>query len=313
MFNCVSCFLVKKHAAFKWKDAICGFPVSPGSAEALVKLGWKIKYILIAYFLCNICAKNCRNRTVYVNIIANCKGRTFFWDTVYIFALWFLSFFFFSSPNLSGHRLDVYHTSTHGVALSANLECRSEMCCTRLAGNAGPKKLPKIRHLGTIAQLCRAISSWLRDVLTVGKSLLNSNISPSKFHRVSSLGSVTAQHSSSGRQPNFAVLNRGCHLYLAGRPSRWVLAHILVSVVKSSLQLSVAYYFYWHELCMIDSYFLLCIFLCVFKMNFCYIFDCWIVFFSTSLLVPHSTNTQRHFHFQNRWRRWVLMRKKWAL
>jgi len=25
--------------------------------------------------------------------------------------------FFFSSPNLSGHRLDVYHTSTHGVAL----------------------------------------------------------------------------------------------------------------------------------------------------------------------------------------------------
>jgi len=31
-----------------------------------------------------------------------------------MFALWFLSF---SSPNLSGCRLDVYHTSTHGVAL----------------------------------------------------------------------------------------------------------------------------------------------------------------------------------------------------
>jgi len=32
--------------------------------------------------------------------------------------LWFLSiFFFFSSPNLSGRTLDVYHTSTHGVAL----------------------------------------------------------------------------------------------------------------------------------------------------------------------------------------------------
>jgi len=26
-------------------------------------------------------------------------------------------FFFFSSPNLSRRRLDVYHTSTHGVAL----------------------------------------------------------------------------------------------------------------------------------------------------------------------------------------------------
>jgi len=38
----------------------------------------------------------------------------------YIFALWFLSFFllsFFSSPNLSGRRLDVYHTSAPGVAL----------------------------------------------------------------------------------------------------------------------------------------------------------------------------------------------------
>jgi len=38
----------------------------------------------------------------------------------YIFALWFLlssSFFFFSSPNLSRRRLDVYHTCTHGMAL----------------------------------------------------------------------------------------------------------------------------------------------------------------------------------------------------
>jgi len=38
----------------------------------------------------------------------------------YIFALWFLSSIFIlfdSSPNLSGRRLDVYYTSTHGVAL----------------------------------------------------------------------------------------------------------------------------------------------------------------------------------------------------
>jgi len=32
--------------------------------------------------------------------------------------------------------------------LSANLECRSEMCSTRLAGNAGRKKVVKNRHLG---------------------------------------------------------------------------------------------------------------------------------------------------------------------
>jgi len=35
--------------------------------------------------------------------------------------------------------------------------------------------------------------------------------------------------SSSERQPNFAALNRGRHLCSAGRPSRWALAHILVS------------------------------------------------------------------------------------
>ena len=47
-------------------------------AEALVRCGGKIKYVLIAYFLGNLCAKNCRNRTVYVKIIASCKGGTFF-------------------------------------------------------------------------------------------------------------------------------------------------------------------------------------------------------------------------------------------
>jgi len=42
-------------------------------------------------------------------------------QTIYIFMLWFVllssSSFFNSSPNLSRRRLDVYHTSTHGVAL----------------------------------------------------------------------------------------------------------------------------------------------------------------------------------------------------
>jgi len=39
------------------------------------------------------------------------------------------------------------------------------------------QKSPKIRHLGTITQLCRAISSQLSHVSTIGKNLLNSNIS----------------------------------------------------------------------------------------------------------------------------------------
>jgi len=48
---------------------------------------------------------------------------------------------------------------------------------------------------------------------------------PANLKRVSRLGSVTARHSSIGRQQTVA-LNRGCHLYSAGRPSRWALAHI---------------------------------------------------------------------------------------
>jgi len=35
-----------------------------------------------------------------------------------------------------------------------------------------PKKSPKIGHLGTIAQLCRAISSQLRHLSTIGKKLV---------------------------------------------------------------------------------------------------------------------------------------------
>ena len=82
----------------------------------------------------------------------------------YIFALWFLSsssstffyfFFFFSSPNLSGRRLDVYHTSTHG--LSENLECTSEMFCncTRLGENTGCKKSPFGHHCTTVGLYLR--------------------------------------------------------------------------------------------------------------------------------------------------------------
>jgi len=53
-------------------------------------------------------------------------------------AFYLLSSIFFSSPNLRGRRLDVYHT---WCGLRANLECMSKMCCTRLAENTGRKKI----------------------------------------------------------------------------------------------------------------------------------------------------------------------------
>ena len=127
------------------------------------------------------------------------------------------------------------------------------MCCRGLLEMQDAKTTQKIRHLGTIAQLCRAECSQLRHVSTIGKKLVRQQYllhmssqyielwptsdwdrfgclgHPSKFQRVLRLGFVTARHSSSGRQPNFAALNRGRQLYSAGRPSRWALAHILVN------------------------------------------------------------------------------------
>jgi len=63
---------------------------------------------------------------------------------------------------------------------------------------------------------------------TSGWDLLASLGHPSTFQRVSRLGIVIARHCGSGRELNFEALHRGRHLYLAGRPWRWALAHILV-------------------------------------------------------------------------------------
>ena len=52
------------------------------------------------------------------------------------------------------------------------------MCCTRLTENTGSKKVAKNRHLHTIAQLCRAISSQLRHVSTNGKKTCSAAICP---------------------------------------------------------------------------------------------------------------------------------------
>jgi len=51
---------------------------------------------------------------------------------------------FFSSPNLSGRRLDVYHTSLHMVW--PYCEFRMQVCNVLLAGNTGSKKSPSGHH-----------------------------------------------------------------------------------------------------------------------------------------------------------------------
>jgi len=67
--------------------------------------------------------------------------------------------------------------------------------------NFGPLTAEIVREFGAPLQISTRFASWQR---------------------------CTA--SSSGRQPSFAALNRGRHLCLAGRPSGWALARILVEL-----------------------------------------------------------------------------------
>jgi len=105
---------------------------------------------------------------------------------------------------------------------------------------------------GTIRQLCLAVSSQLRHLSTTGKkNLLNTDTSSTCPHMVN-FGLLTSEicwrvWSTPANFNSFrvlavllhgtvvvgvhqtAALNRGRHLCLAGRPSRWASAHILLS------------------------------------------------------------------------------------
>jgi len=114
------------------------------------------------------------------------------------------------------------------------------------------QKSPKIHHLGTIVQLCRAISSQLRHVSTVGKKLVKQQCLPHMspqygelageicwqiwgapanfnwFHILAALLHDTWVVGVSQLSLPIAALERGRRLHSEGRPSRWALAHILV-------------------------------------------------------------------------------------
>ena len=132
---------------------------------------------------------------------------------------------------------------------SVNLECRSEMWYNAHGSLEiqDTKMMQKIAISAPLHNLSGCIFAT-KACIDNRKNLLSANTSstcpelwptngwdrfrslghPWKFQWVSRLGSITAPQSSSGRQPNFAALNRWCHIYLAGQPSRWALAHILV-------------------------------------------------------------------------------------
>jgi len=137
----------------------------------------------------------------------------------------FLLFFLTYSQPSQIRCLSYFHT---WCCLSANLECKSEMCCMWLTENTGRKKiaknLPSAHHrtntLGCIfatkpcidnrkklvkQQYLLHMSPQYGELLsTNGWDQFRSLRHPSKFQRVSHLGFVTAETSFAGGEPNFA-------------------------------------------------------------------------------------------------------------
>jgi len=149
------------------------------------------------------------------------------------------------------------------------------MCCMRLTENTGRKNDAKNCHLGTIAQLCRAISfSQLRHISTIGKKhvkqqyLLQMTLQygelrptsnwdpfvslgrPANFNGFSRLGFVTAATSLDGSQPNFAgclAISCAATLYIHFwrlLPRNGILPGAKFSLRPPSLALS-----YWQRYC----------------------------------------------------------------
>ena len=110
----------------------------------------------------------------------------------YIFALWFLSSSFF--PRLISAVADWMSPI---LAHMVWPKCEFKMQVWNVLHGARCKyrtqKVVKNRHLGTIAQLCQAISLQLRHVLTIGKNLLSSNISSTRSHNMANFGPLAAE------------------------------------------------------------------------------------------------------------------------
>jgi len=149
------------------------------------------------------------------------------------------------------------------------------MYCARLADNTGRKQRQKYRTQTTPktqdANIAKKSPSGHHPTTLSGyifqikacidnreKNLLSSSISSTCPYNMVNFGLLAAEIVSlvwgtpanfngfrvlaallhgtpSGRQPDFAALNRGRHLYSAGRPSRWALAHISSEICSSAV------------------------------------------------------------------------------
>ena len=125
----------------------------------------------------------------------------------YIFALWFLSsiyLLFYSSPNLSGHRLDVYHTSTHSVALvriwNAGLKDATRGSL-QIQDAKSRQKSPSGHHRTTLSGYIFATKARINN----RKNLSSSNISSTCRHNMVNFDTLAAEIGPVvwGTPPNF--------------------------------------------------------------------------------------------------------------
>jgi len=142
------------------------------------------------------------------------------------FCLSSLFFFFFLAYSQRSQIgcLPYFHTR---CGLSANLECMSEICCTRLVEIQDAKttqKPPSAHHRTTLSSYIFAIKACIDNRKKIVKQQYLLHMSsqygelrsangwdrfgslghPCKFQRISRLGFVTAPTSLNGRQPNFS-------------------------------------------------------------------------------------------------------------
>jgi len=99
----------------------------------------------------------------------------------------FLSFFRVYSQRPQIGCLPYFHT---WCGPSVNLECRSEMCCTRLAGNTGRKKSPFWHHHTILSNYIFGTKACIDNRK---KNLLNTNTSSTCPDNMANFGLLTAE------------------------------------------------------------------------------------------------------------------------
>jgi len=119
-------------------------------------------------------------------------GAGFFHSKCLTFVL--LSFFFLFFPRLISAAADwISAILLHMVCLSANLRCRSETCCTRLAESTGHKsrqKSPSGHHRTTLSGYIFATKAHIDNRK---KNLLSSNMSSTCPHNMVNFGQLAAE------------------------------------------------------------------------------------------------------------------------